>query len=144
MWTLSFDTLIKVSSSSSSSRDTRVICSSVSCSFDRFLMYCLCDSIALQKRFFSLIFLRSFLSRFWPLCYLCGLLSLFPLLLRSLIRDKSKIHFVYSHTLVISFVLIIHRLRQSWSSILRLFLFLRDLYCLSLRSLFLNRSARLW
>ena len=68
------------------------------------------DSMALQKRFLSLIFLRSFLSRFWPLCYLCGLLSLFPLLLRSLIRDKSKIHFVYSHTLVISFVLTIHRL----------------------------------
>ena len=36
----------------------------------------------------------------------------FPLYtLRSLIRDKSKIHLVYSHTLVISFILTIHRLR---------------------------------
>ena len=53
-------------------RDSRVICSSVSCSFDRFLTSCLCDSMVWQKRFLSLIFLRSFLSRFWPLCYLCG------------------------------------------------------------------------
>ena len=83
-------------------RDSRVICLSVSCSFDRFLIYCLRDSMALKERFLSLIFLRSFLLRF-----LAALLSLrfafpFPLLLRSLIRDKSK----YSHTLVISFVLL--------------------------------------
>ena len=40
-------------------RDSKVICSSVSCSFDRFLIYCLRDSMALQKCFLSLIFLRS-------------------------------------------------------------------------------------
>ena len=88
--------------------DSRVICSSVSCSFNRFFIYCLHVSMVLQKRFLS--FSAPFLCCFWPLCYLCGLLSLFPLLLRSLIRDKSKIHFVYSHTLVVSFVLTIHRL----------------------------------
>ena len=87
-------------------RYSRVICLSVSCSFDSFLIYCLRDSMALKKRFLSLILLRSFLLRF-----LAALLSLrfafpFPLLLRSLIRDKSKIHFVYSHALVISFVLL--------------------------------------
>ena len=68
--------------------DSKVRCSSVSCSFDRFLIYCLRDLMALQKRFL-------------PLCYLCRFLSLFPLLLRSLIRHKGKIHFVYSHVLVV-------------------------------------------
>ena len=82
-------------------RDSRVICSSTVCltQWRHKSAFCLW--------FFSALFFCGF----WPLCYLCGLLSLFPLLLRSLIRDKSKIHFVYSHTLVISFVLTIHRLR---------------------------------
>ena len=83
-------------------RDSRVI--SVSSSFDRFLTYCLRDSMALKKRFLSLIFLRSFL-----LWFLAALLSLwfafpFPLLLRSLIRNKSKIHFVL-HTIGLQFTL---------------------------------------
>ena len=46
-------------------RDSRVICLSVSCSFDRFLIYCLRDSMASKKRFLSLIFLRSFLLQFF-------------------------------------------------------------------------------
>ena len=122
---------------------------------------------ALFVWFFSALFFCGF----WPLCYLCGLLSYVPLLLRSLIRDKSKIHFVYSHTLalVTSFVLTIHRLiienlglQFTLSSLLTVFFlagdcvfcwdvcfivtaFLRDLYCSSLRSLFVNyRFARLW
>ena len=42
-------------------RYSRVICLSVSCSLDRFLIYCFCVSMALQKHFLSLIFLHSFL-----------------------------------------------------------------------------------
>ena len=85
-------------------RDSRVICLSVSCSFDRFLTYCLRDSMALKKRLLYLIFLCFFL-----LWFLAALLSLwfafpFPLLLRSLIRNKSKIHFVF-HTLGLQFTL---------------------------------------
>ena len=85
-------------------RDSRVICLSVSCSFDRFLIYCLRDSMALKERFLSLIFLRSFLLRF-----LAALLSLrfaFPFPLTSKESDKRQ-----EYTLVISFVLTIHRLR---------------------------------
>ena len=87
-------------------RDNRVICLSISCLFDRFLIYCLCDSMASKKRFLSLIFLRSFLLRF-----LAALLSLrfaFPFPLTSKESDKRQ-----EYTLVISFVLTIHRLRYN-------------------------------
>ena len=44
-------------------RDSKVICSSVSCEFDRFLVCWLRDLMLFRKRFFSLIFLRSNLLR---------------------------------------------------------------------------------
>ena len=56
-------------------RGSRLISLSVSCSFDRFLISCLRDSMALKKRFLSLIFLRSFLLRF--LASLLSLLAVF-------------------------------------------------------------------
>lgn len=49
--------------------------------------------------FSPLFFFFAFFSRF---------LSFFPLPLRSLIRHNGKIHFFYSHVLVISFVLMVH------------------------------------
>ena len=57
-------------------RDSKVICSSVSCEFDRFLICWLRDLMLFRKRFFSLIFLRSNLLRL--LTALLSVLFLFP------------------------------------------------------------------
>ena len=57
-------------------RDSKVICSSVNCEFDRFLICWLRDLMLFRKRFFSLIFLLSVLLRL--LTALLSVLFLFP------------------------------------------------------------------
>ena len=57
-------------------RDSKVICSSVSCEFDRFLICWLRDLMLFRKCFFSLTFLRPILLRF--LTALLSVLFLFP------------------------------------------------------------------
>ena len=61
-------------------RESRVICSSVSCSFDRFLMSFLCDSIMLLQRIFPLFLLRSFLFRLKTVFCFLNLSFAFPLI----------------------------------------------------------------
>ena len=74
----------------------KVICSSVSCEFDRFLICWLRDLMLFRKRFFSLIFLGSILLRhLTPLLSQFCFFSLLPLFLKGQRRQQDKIHFFY-------------------------------------------------
>ena len=72
-------------------RESRMICSSVSCSFDRFLM-CFCVTQLCCCNAFSLCFYCVLFSFSWKPFYLL----LFPLFLKTQIINGDKIHIVYS------------------------------------------------
>ena len=89
-------------------RDSKVICSSNRCDFDRFLICWLRDLKLFRKRFFSLTFLRSILLRLLTALLSVLFLSLLPLFLKGKIRQQDKIHFFYCLP-VLSFVPAMYR-----------------------------------